>query len=279
VSLFFPPKPSDDGAYKLRVNNLELLLPNTITSSDEPIAARGYFEEIDGRDGIYSVRKPNFSGRSLALTGKILDEDTVKKLRSILSYKRITVERDDLLLPVELRDVSIVERVYGEVWDVSIGFESPKYYWESKVPFVDDEYSPGVIVNFGTAQTFPIFVVVAPEEGIQEVKFEFDGKVVELDMGDDLIPYGETLVIDCENMTAVTQSRSVTGFMNDSFFTNPAFIPADSSIVITSSINNGAPFTPEPLQYDGEDVFYNQQLLYFFPFDAGYSVQYYVRYL
>lgn len=278
MSIPKPAKPNSAGAYKISGGGFEVSLPNLIFSDDEPISLESYFENIEGRDGALSVRSPNFTGRAITLSGRVFDAQTTKSLRQVLSYKRVVLEREDLVLPAEVQAISIVEDVTNQLWNVEIELLSAKYYWESKVPYVSPPNS-GVALNFGSAPTFPIFTIPAPEGGLFEVKFQFNGFTVEWENQNTPIPFGKTLVIDCENLTAVTEDGSVTGFMNDEFFVKQPFFPANSSIVVVSSLNDGTPFTPEPLLYDGEVVEFGGLELYYYPFPTGYTMQFFERYL
>jgi len=277
MSLPTPTKPSSDGVYKIYNDNFSVTLPSTIDTEEETIELENYFEEIAGRDGLFPVRTPDFLGRAITFNGTLYDEDKVNSLRRVLDSKRVTVERENRILEVDVTSVVITEEVLGKIWRVSIEAESPKYYWRSK-DLYNETSSPAVILNEGTLSTFPIFTIVAPEGDMNEVKFEIAGRVAEFTDNTTPVPAGEVLVIDCENLTASTSARSVTGKMNDTFFTDPPRFVPDTNI-ISVTINDGNTLTPEQLFYDGEPVIFNGQEVYYFPFDTGFEVKYYERFL
>lgn len=274
MSLPTPTKPSNNGAYKLSAGGYEVTLPTTVNSGDEAIDAENYFQSIDGLDGLFPTRSPNFRGRELELTGIIQDEDTVTSLRHVLGFKRLTVERDERIVEADLVGLSIVEEVYGSLWRVSIDLEIPKYYWRSKV-LIEDTGSPLSVIYEGTIPTYPIFTLAAPENGISIAHFEIDGREADFT---GFIPFGETLVIDCENLTAVTESGSVTGGMNDGFFVDPPFLKPGFNII--NATINGTDFFPVQVTWsDGEPVIYNGQEVYYYPSVTDFEVKYLERYL
>lgn len=277
MSLPTPTKPNTDGIYKLYNDTFSVTLPPTIDTEEETIEIENYFEEIAGRDGFFPVRTPDFAGRAITFNGVMYNEDKVNQLRRVLDAKRITVERENRVLEVDVTSVVITEEVIGKVWRVSVEAESPKYYWRSK-DLYNETSSPAVILNQGTLSTFPIFTIVAPTGGMDEVKFEVNGKVAEFVDRDTPVPAGEVLVIDCENLTAATSTRSVTGKMNDTFFTDPPRFLPDTNIVLVT-INDGNTLEPEQLFYDGEPVIFNGQEVYYYPYDTAFEVKYYERFL
>lgn len=278
MSLPTPAKPSNAGAYKLTGGEFEVTLPTTINSGDEAIESSNYFEEIDGRDGLFPTRSPNFGGRSLNLSGIIQDEETVTQLRRVLDAKRVTVEREERVLECDLVGVSIVEEVFGSIWRVNIDFESAAFYWRSKNLVVETE-TPAVLFNEGTLRAYPIFTVSAPAEGIFEAAFTINGRTAKFEVApENAIPSGRTLVINCENLTASTEDGSVTGSMNDTFFTDPPYLTPGSN-AIASEIDDNL-FTPVLIEWeDGEPVYFNGQPVYWYPFESVFEVKYYERYL
>ena len=277
MSLPTPTKPSSVGAYKVYSDEFEVTLPTTVNSGDEDVELENYFEEIPGRSGLFPVRSPDFLGRSLELSGIIQDAETVDQLRRVLDAKRVTFEREGRVLQADVTGVSIVEEVLGSIWRVSVESESPWFYWRSKNLY-NETSSPAVILNEGTLSTFPIITIVAPEGDMNEVKFEINGRIAEFRDDTTPVPAGETLVIDCENLSAATETRSVTGKMNDAFFTDPPFFYPDTNIVL-ATINDGNTLEPEQLFYEGEPVIFNGQEVYYYPYDTAFEVKYYERFL
>jgi len=277
MSLPTPTKPSSDGVYKIYNDNFSVTLPSTIDTEEETIELENYFEEIAGRDGLFPVRTPDFSGRAIEFSGTMYDEEKVNALRRVLDSKRVTVERENRILEVDVTSVVITEEVLGKIWRVLVEAEAPKYYWRSK-DLYNETLSPAVILNQGTLSTFPIITIVAPGGDMNEVKFEINGKIAEFRDDENPVPAGETLVIDCENLTAVTETRSVTGKMNDTFFTDPPRFFPDTNIVL-ATINDGNTLEPEQLFYDGEPVIFNGQEVYYYPYDTAFEVKYYERFL
>jgi phage-related protein len=278
VSLPTPVKPSSVGAYKLSANGVEVVLPTSITSADEPVGGEVYFEEIDGRDGLFSVRNPVFLGRSLELRGVIFDSVVVDKLRVVLGFKRVVVERDNRILVADVTNVVITERVYGKVWAVNVSFEAPVFFWRSKGLIVQTE-NPGVVSYEGTLPSFPIFTVLSPTGGITGAHFEVNGRSADFTAASGSpIPAGKHLVIDCENVTAVTEDGSVTGLMNDQFFIDPPKLTPGSNII--EATINGESFIPvEVVWLDSEPIIFNGQILYWYPFVSAFELKYYQRFL
>ena len=278
MSLPTPVKPSSVGAYRIYANGVEAILPTSVTSNDEPVGGKAYFEEIDGRDGLFSVRDPNFLGRSLELRGTIHDAEAVKNLRIVLGYKRVTVERDNRILVGDVTNVVITESVYGKVWSVRVELEAPVFYWRSKGLIVQTD-NPGVVSYEGTLPSFPIFTVLSPTGGITEAHFEINGRSADF-TADPLapIPAGKHLVIDCENVTAVTEDGSVTGFMNDQFFIDPPQFTPGSNIIL-ATINGNDFFPVEIVWADNEPIIFNGQSLFWYPFASAFEVKHYQRFL
>jgi len=277
VSLPAPVKPSSVGAYRISAENFEVILPTSVTSNDEPIGGKAYFEEIDGRDGLFSVRDPSFLGRSLELRGTIHDEDVVNKLRAVLGYKRVTVERENRIMVADVVNTVITERVIGKVWSINVQFQAPVFYWRSK-GLISQTENPGIVFNGGTLPTFPIFTVLSPVGGITIAHFEINGRSADFTSGDTPIPAGKHLVIDCENLTAVTEDGSVTGFMDDQFFIDPPMLAPGGNIILATI--NGNEYAPvEIVWVDEEPVIFNGQILYWWPFASEFEVKHFQRFL
>jgi hypothetical protein len=273
-----PLKPNQPGAYKLSANGYSVTLPNTISSDDEPIEGKSYFEEVDGRDTYFSIRSPNLLGRSIDLTGVIFDSVTVRNLRRVLSFKRVTVERGNLINVMDVQNVDIVETILNKVWTIEVNLASPVFYWSSKT-LIKPTGNQALFVYDGTVSTPPIFTVLAPTGGLELAEFEINGRTAIFTAASGSpIPATKHLVIDCGNLTAVTEDGSYTGLMNDGFFLNtPVLIPGGN--IVKVKINN-TEFYPENLIWtDTEEILFGGEEIFVVPFVDDFEVAFTARYL
>lgn len=238
MSLPIPKLNKNNGVYKVSGSGFSITLPPTISSDDEPIGGVSYFEEIPGRNGLLSTRQPNFLGREIALTGVIEDRHVVNELRKVLSAKRITLEREYVVLDADVQSVSIVEQILDTLWRVTIELSSHLYYWRSKESSVINS-SPTVVTNGGTLPVPPVFEVVAGTGGLASINLEIDGRQAEWTGN---AASGETVIIDCENLVVTHEGANDLNNMNTNFFITPPILQPDYN-TITPTINGAATYS------------------------------------
>lgn len=236
MSLPAPTLPSSTGAYSLSANGFSVDLPSLISSDSEPIGGTTYFEEIPGRDGFFSTRKPALLGRSLQLGGYITDAATVQSLRRVLGQKRVTVTRSGRTLVAEVVNISIVEEVLNTLWRASVELESANYYWTGSTQ--TNTSNPTSVTNSGDLPTPPTFIVTVGAGGLASINFEVDGRQAEWTGN---ASENDILVVDCGDLTTFIGSTSELDNMNSSFFVNPVrFQPGANTI--STTINGAATF-------------------------------------
>lgn len=242
MSLPTPTLPSSAGAYMLSAGDFSVTLPTTISSKGEPIGGATYFEEIPGRNGLFATRAPVFLGRSLQLSGYIMDSDTVQALRRVVGQGRVTVTRGGRSLATEVVGLSAVETVLGTLWQITLDLESPNYYWSG--PTQTTTGSPATVTNSGDLPSFPRFIVTVGVGGLASINFEVDGRQVEWTGN---ASENDILVIDCEDLTAFISTASELNNMNSSFFVNPVrFSPGTNTI--STTINGAATFQTQHVE-------------------------------
>lgn len=226
MSLPIPTLPSGNGAYTLIAGGMVVNLPNTISSDDEAIDGIIYHEEIPGLDGLYSIRTPNFGGRSLTLSGYILDDTVMTNVRRVLGFKRLTVMRDGRYLPADITSISAVKE-NTDLYRLEVELASPRFYWEAASQ-TEVTGSPVSITNAGDLNVYPLIVVTGGVSGFTEASFWINGRRATYTGA---VAETGKLVIDCNELTAKVDGESLLNGMNSSFFVNPpVFLPGTNAI-------------------------------------------------
>ena len=230
MSLPIPSAPSDVGAYTLIAGGRTVNLPKTINSDDEAVSGTVYHEQIPGSDGLFSTRTPTFDGKSIELSGVIQNAAQLEEVKKALAFKRLTLVRDDLFLPVDLTEFGI-RRLASDVWKVSMEFESPSYYWEGQTQ-TEESGSPTEITYAGHVPVRPTFIVTVGVGGlttfsiwINSRRAGYSGALIE----------GDTIMMDGDTASARVSGENALNGMNSSFFVNPPIlIPGVNSIEVAT---------------------------------------------
>lgn len=226
MSLPIPTLPSGTGAYTLIAGGRAVNLPNTISSDDEPIDGRTYHEEIPGMDGLYSIRMPNFGGRSITLSGYIMDDTVMTDVRRVLGFKRLTLVRDGRYLPADITNVSAVKE-NSDLYRLEVGLSSPRFYWESAAQ-TEVTGSPASVDNAGDLSAYPLIIVTAGSGGFDEASFWINGRRATYTGS---VAEAGKVVIDCDALSAKVNGENGLDGMNSSFFVNPpVLLPGTNSI-------------------------------------------------
>jgi len=229
VSLPTPSLPSTTGAYTISAGGLTVNLPPTVSSPDEAIDFESYSEKLQGRDGLFPIREPNFRGRSLQLTGYVMDATTVQNIKRVVSNKRITVTRDSRNLVGELDGFSVTEVNYDALWRVSISLTSYNYFWEAASDTVTGS-SPTTVTNNGDVTVYPVIDFTVGVGGATVIGAEVLGRSFQWEA---TAASGQVLRVDFGALKVTLDGTGQLDYVNSAFFTNPLRLaPGDNTLTV-----------------------------------------------
>lgn len=230
MSLPTPSLPSTTGAYTISAGGLTANLPPTISSPDEAVDFESYSEKLQGRDGLFPIREPDFRGRTLQLTGYVMDPDTVRDIKRVVSNKRIVVTRDSRNLVTELDGFSVREVNYGALWRVSISLTSFNYFWEAASDTVTGS-SPTTVTNNGDTTVYPVIDFSVGAGGATIVNVEILGRTFTWTA---TAASGQLLRVDFGNSRVTLDGTGQLDYVNSAFFTNPPRLAPGSNALAVS---------------------------------------------